>query len=115
MGKELGITSEKTRSHGLRQLAERGLIVKSYQGGMRPLGPTRWALTWRSIDYWDGLELERQRAAPDSWKDWSLEKSDGSQSSGRKTPRSGVVPSSKRHLQVENWSKANGTKRESTF
>ncbi len=74
MARELGVTSEETRSHGLRELAERGLIVKSYQGGMRPFGPTRWALTWKSIDYLDRRKLEHRRGAPDTWKKYSAKK-----------------------------------------
>ena len=70
MALHYGIKSERARCGGLRELAERGLIVKACQGGMRPLGPTTWALTWEPINYWAGRKLDAVRIAPESWKRW---------------------------------------------
>ena len=63
MALHYGIKSERARCGGLRELAERGLIVKACQGGMRPLGPTTWALTWEPINYWAGRKLDAVRIA----------------------------------------------------
>lgn len=68
MARNLGVTSEQARSHGLRELSRRGLIEKTYQGGMRPLGPTLWALTWQRVNYRDGKQLKRPETAPNTWR-----------------------------------------------
>ena len=68
-----GLNNERHRSHGLRALEARGLIVKTRQGGIASGGklPTLWAITWRAIDYCEGMKLNVVRLPPLTWIDWS--------------------------------------------
>ena len=49
-GKPYGIASKKQLVASITMLQERQLILKTRQGGKRPLGPCLYALTWRPID-----------------------------------------------------------------
>jgi len=49
---------KQTRSHALRDLERLGFIVKTKQGGMRPMGPTHWALPWNNLHYRNGRQLD---------------------------------------------------------
>ncbi len=91
MALHFGIKSERARCQGLRELAERGLIVKACQGGMRPLGPTTWALTWSAIDYWAGRKLDAVRVPPESWKNWQPNLINDSPRDSSTTPHVSVV------------------------
>ena len=57
---------------GLGLLLERGLIVKTRQGGKRPLGPSLYAITWQPIDECNGkLEVQWSMTASDAWARWA--------------------------------------------
>jgi hypothetical protein len=47
---QFGVVSQEQLVRGLAQLLERGLLVKTRQGGKKPLGPSLYALTWQPID-----------------------------------------------------------------
>lgn len=49
MAPQWGVRSHGQLITGLALLLERGLIQKTRQGGMRPVGPTLYALTWHPI------------------------------------------------------------------
>lgn len=91
MARHFGMKSERARCQGLRELTERGLIIRACKGGMRPLGPTTWALTWLSIDYWAGRKLDAVRLAPESWKDWQPKLINDSHVGSSTTPYLSVV------------------------
>lgn len=82
----LGLKSERRRTHGLRELESRGLILRARQGGLRPLRPTLWALSWRQIDYWNGKESPRP--PPNTWRRFKIEHRS---QSGGSTANSAVV------------------------
>lgn len=71
LGKECGINRWKLYA-GLELLERTGLIVKTRQGGMRPLGPTLYAVTWwpivESKKYDHGVHWGL--AARNSWASW---------------------------------------------
>lgn len=50
IARAFGIGSKEHLVQALAFLLERGLIVKTRQGGKRPLGPTLYAITWKPID-----------------------------------------------------------------
>jgi hypothetical protein len=67
-----GIRSKEHLVDALRLLLERGLIVKTRQGGRRPLGPTLYALTWLPIDdVGDKISARPTRQASNDWAAWS--------------------------------------------
>ncbi len=107
MARHFGIKCEKNRTHGLRELEARGLIVKSNMEKMRLNGlnkslPTTWALTWKAIDYWEGEELTAVRIPPQTWKDWlPTTIKDTPARSLEGTPTVGVVNGGLRLLQAE--------------
>lgn len=57
-GKRYGIVRPAARSGGLRDLELAGLIVKTHQGGLRPFGPTRWAVPWHPLNYRNGKQID---------------------------------------------------------
>lgn len=68
-GRRYGIGHPRTRTHALRDLRAAGFIVKCHQGGKRPLGPTRWALVWREVNFLNNEKLERPTKAPECSED----------------------------------------------
>jgi len=67
-----GLNNERTRTHGLRELEARGIIVKTRQGGISYGGrqPTLWALSWKPVNYRDGEELRAVGLPSSGWKQW---------------------------------------------
>lgn len=69
-----GIRSKEHLVDGLRLLKLHGLIMKTRQGGKRPLGPTLWAITWRPIDDLPRKfdpDIRSSFAAPNTWQRWA--------------------------------------------
>ena len=67
-----GIRSKEHLVDALRLLLERGLIVKTRQGGRRPLGPTLYAVTWLPIDdLGTKINMGPTRQASNDWATWS--------------------------------------------
>lgn len=66
---QYGIKSHHSRVRGLAQLVEHGLIDCTYQGGLPPIGPSRYALGWLPVDADAALDI---RAAPPAnrWATW---------------------------------------------
>ena len=67
-----GLRNERTRTHGLRELESRQLIIKTRQGGISYGGrqPTLWALSWKPVNYRDGEELQLVSMPRNDWKQW---------------------------------------------
>jgi hypothetical protein len=65
-----GLKNERTRTHGLRELEKRGLIIKTRQGGISYGGrqPTLWALSWKALNYRDGEALQLVSMPANGWK-----------------------------------------------
>ena len=84
-----GLNNERHRSQGLKILEERGLIEKAQQGGIASGGksPTLWALTWRSVDFWEGSELNPKRLPSKAWLRWSEKQKQGTHVASSKTRR----------------------------
>jgi hypothetical protein len=72
MAQHYGLNNERTRTHGLRELAARGLIVKTQEGGVGWHGkrPTLWALGWKPVQYRNGQQLAAVSLPRDAWADW---------------------------------------------
>jgi hypothetical protein len=67
-----GVRSKEHLVDSLRLLLERGLILKTRQGGKRPLGPTLYALTWLPIDdLGNKIDMGPTRHASNDWEIWS--------------------------------------------
>lgn len=67
-----GVRSKEHLVDSLRMLLERGLILKTRQGGKRPLGPTLYALTWLPIDdLGNKIDMGPTRDASNDWETWS--------------------------------------------
>lgn len=68
----LGIKSKGHHVAGLRLLADHQLITKTRQGGMRPLGPTLYGLTWRALDASPKYDFGTAStlAASHAWAKW---------------------------------------------
>lgn len=72
MAQRFGIRSHNHHVAALRLLLERGLIEKTLQGGMRPLGPTLYAVTWHPIDRREGGYdfAEQSETASRAFENW---------------------------------------------
>jgi hypothetical protein len=70
--RHFGLNNERTRTHGLRELEARGLIIKTRQGGISYGGrqPTLWALSWKPVNSRDGKELQLVSRPSNDWKQW---------------------------------------------
>lgn len=55
---------EKARA----ELIERGLIIQTKQGGMPPLGPSWYALTWLPISNYSGLDIASHQYHRGGWQ-----------------------------------------------
>lgn len=94
-----GITSETTRTRGLKLLAEHGLIEQTFRGGLSfgsGRKPTLWALTWRAIDHANGRKLDVVRLPPNSWKSWRVDFSPAPNAGAAPAPQGGVGPDTTR-------------------
>jgi hypothetical protein len=68
--RERGLTSKSSLQRGLKDLEARGLIVRTWSGGLgESLGCARYALGWKPIDANEKYQL-RAAAAPNSWISW---------------------------------------------
>lgn len=65
-----GISSHETVYRSLRQLEERGLIVRTRQGMRLRKIPTLWAVTWWPIYYRDGQPLDYPQEATHAFLKW---------------------------------------------
>lgn len=73
MARRLGIRSKNVLIRSLAVLLERGLIQKTRQGGMRPMGPTLYALGWLPIHARPGgydFGIEATTVAPNLFLKW---------------------------------------------
>lgn len=72
MGRHFGLNNERHRCDGLRMAEERGLIVKTRQGGIANGSkfPTLWALTWHATQHIHGEPLGVVRLPSNRWGDW---------------------------------------------
>lgn len=50
MARHFGINSKWQLNRGTKELARRGLLLKTRQGGKKPLGPTLYAIAWERVD-----------------------------------------------------------------
>jgi hypothetical protein len=72
IAKTFGVRCKEHLVRGIKLLLERGLIVKTRQGGKKPLGPTLYALTWRGIDECGGkLEIPSSPLPSNRWVKWT--------------------------------------------
>jgi hypothetical protein len=70
-GQTFGINSKWQLIDGLALLLERGLLLKTRQGGKKPLGPTLYALTWQPINDLNGkITMGQTTTASDTWATW---------------------------------------------
>ena len=68
-----GMRSKRCFVRDIAELLRRGLIVRTRQGGKRPLGPTLYALAWRPIDAADKTLDPGIESLPSfRWQRWSL-------------------------------------------
>lgn len=73
MAKTFGIVSREHHVNGIALLLEHGLIVKTRQGGKKPMGPCLYALTWHPIDQCNGkLEVPMSMTPSHAWSRWTL-------------------------------------------
>jgi hypothetical protein len=105
--KECGITRWKLFA-GLELLQRTGLIVKTRQGGMHPVGPSLYALTWwpitesRKYDFGVQWSLEARNSwvhwkKPDDWNDHvhevqAKQRGRGSMAKARERTQNGLGP-----------------------
>ena len=69
--KTFGTTCQEHLVVSLAALLERGLIVKTRQGGKKPLGPTLYAITWQPIDDLAGkIQSGATTTASNAWATW---------------------------------------------
>jgi hypothetical protein len=70
---EYGLCSKWQLVRALDMLLERGLLIKTRQGGRRPLGPTLYALGWRPIDDLRKFDprISPTATAPNGWQGWT--------------------------------------------
>lgn len=80
--KSRGWTSSSVVQRARKMLEDRGLIVRTRQGGFG-IGPSRYAVTWHVITNFQGLDITRAGYHPGAWA--MLDRPDISimQSSGR--------------------------------
>lgn len=72
MARPFGISSKGQLVESLALLQERCLIVKTRQGGKKPLGPTLYAVTWQPIDNLRGkIDAAPTATASNAWATWS--------------------------------------------
>jgi hypothetical protein len=75
-----GLRSKEHLVAALTLLLERGLLIKTRQGGKRPLGPSLYPLGWRAIDDIRSKfdpHIYPTKTAPDGWKRWAQKQNDG--------------------------------------
>jgi hypothetical protein len=72
IAREFGITSQGHLVQSLAALLERRLIVKTRQGGKKPLRPCLYAVTWQPIsDLRDKIESGPTTTASNAWSTWT--------------------------------------------
>jgi hypothetical protein len=72
MAKTFGIASREHHVKGIALLLDHGLIVKTRQGGKKPLGPTLYALTWHPVDECNGkLDVSMSMTPSHAWSRWT--------------------------------------------
>lgn len=72
--RKLGVRSKGAYALGVRLLVERGLLIRTKQGGPKPLGPSLYALGWRAVDECGGKHEARPTITPpDTWREWRPE------------------------------------------
>ena len=71
IAKTFGINRQENLVTALAELQERELIVKTRQGGKKPLGPTLYAVTWQRVDDL-GAKIEHgpTMAPTNAWATW---------------------------------------------
>lgn len=71
IAKTFGINRQENLVTALAELQERGLIVKTRQGGKKPLGPTLYAVTWQRVDdLGSKIEHGPTMAPAHAWATW---------------------------------------------
>lgn len=86
--KKRGWNSNDQIQKGLKELLERGWLVKTRQG-RRPNVPTLYALTWEAINECGGkLEVKAAKAALNTWRQEPPERPTRTFSDGRHTVQS---------------------------
>jgi hypothetical protein len=65
-----GIRSKDSLTRGLRQLVEHGLLEITHQGGLPPLGCSRYALAWKSVDADEKLGIVGTLNPSNAWAKW---------------------------------------------
>ena len=65
-----GIRSKDSLSRGLKQCVEHQLLQITHQGGLPPLGCSRYALTWKSMDADEKLDIAGTLQPSNSWAKW---------------------------------------------
>ena len=69
--KEKGWGSKGTLQRSINELLEKGFIVKTRQGYLRPHRCSLYAITWRAIDHCSGIhEADPTKVASNDWKNF---------------------------------------------
>jgi hypothetical protein len=70
VARRYGIRSCDTLNRALKELADRGLIEKTYQGGLPPYGCSKYALCWREKRSSPDSPIQKA-ATPKDWLTWT--------------------------------------------
>ncbi|HLQ13209.1 MAG TPA: hypothetical protein VK130_08170 [Steroidobacteraceae bacterium] len=100
-----GIRSKDSLNKGLRQCVAHQLLEVTHQGGLPPLGCTRYAITWKRVDSDENLSLVGTLNPTNAWAHWNQNASpatgpvcpghrttDGNGWSGQRTTNSALLP-----------------------
>lgn len=72
--KHFGMTTERDRCSGLAEAEKRGLIVRTSVNAGLSYGvtktPTTWALTWRTLNVFEGEKIDGGRRASNAWQNY---------------------------------------------